>query len=158
MYTPHIYFKFLKQVARMPRLRHFMFRQVFEKAYERHLRAIFKTWRGIWEASERFISLRRHMRETSERFISLRTHLRDIWETYIKSIMFSYICLTLPIKSVVFFTCLTILLIRNIGFSTYCKKTSQKCCVFDTWSADVSVFTRVIFWKRAPSQLHCSLS
>ena len=24
------------------------------------------------------------------------------------------------------------------------KNTPQQCCVFDTWSADVSVFTRVI--------------
>ena len=107
----------------MPRLRHFMFRQVFEKAYEKHLRAIFKTWRGIWKASERFISLRKHMRETSERFISLRTHLKDIWETYIKSIMFSYICLTLPIKSVVFSRVWQFYLSETLGFQHIAKKT-----------------------------------
>jgi len=34
---------------------------------------------------------------------------------------------------------------KALSFQHFAKQTQQKCCVFDTWSADVSVFTRVIF-------------
>ena len=138
----------------MPRLRHFMFRQFLR----RHMRSIWGPFSKLEEASERHLRGLSHWGDIWERHLRGLSHWRHIWETYIKSIMFSYFFLALPIKSVIFFTCLTILLIRNIWFSTYCKKTFQKCYVFDTWSADVSVFTTVIFWKRVLSQLHCSLS
>ena len=67
------------QVARVPRIIHFMFQKFIEEAYERHLKC-------FWRASERFISLRRHMRGIWEAYISLRKHMRgishwvDIWE------------------------------------------------------------------------------
>jgi hypothetical protein len=56
------------QVARMPRIRHFMIRRFFEEAYGRHLRDIYL----VEETHERHNSLRRHLRgdvsEVSERY------------------------------------------------------------------------------------------
>ena len=70
------------QVARVPRIIHFMFRKLIEKAYEKHPK-------GFWEASEGHISLRRHMRGIWEAYLieeASGRHLRgisrwgDIWE------------------------------------------------------------------------------
>ena len=43
-----------------------------------------------------------------------------------------------------------------LSFWDIVKKSHQKYWVFETWSANVLVFTWVIFWNRAPSQLECT--
>ena len=47
---------------------------------------------------------------------------------------------------------------KYLCFDKLPTKSNETHWVFHTWSADVLVFARVTFWKRAPSQLECSLS
>jgi hypothetical protein len=114
------------QVARMPRIRHFMFRKFFEDAYEKHL------------------SLRRHMGRIWEAYMSLREHMRgiaqwgDIWEASLIeetserhlrgsgsektwfSFSFSYVSQTNLLKNIVFSNLLLNWHIKSIEFSMIC--------------------------------------